>query len=58
MAEKVQPDIFKPPHHRLKPGIQLKLDALLQEYATQFAKEETSIRTTPMTEMTIDTGDS
>ena len=57
-AEQVQPDIFDPPHHKLKPGIQSKLDTLLKEYETQFAKDETSIRTTPLTEMTIDTGDS
>ena len=57
MAEKVQLDIFDPPHHKLKPDIQSKLDALLKEYATEFAKEETSIRTMPLTEMTIDTGD-
>ena len=58
MAEQVQPDSFATPHHKLKPGIQSKLDALLKEYETQFAKDETSIRTTPLTEMTIDTGDS
>ena len=58
MAEQVQPDIFDPPCHKLKPGIQSKLDALLKEYETQFAKDETSIRTTPLTEMTINTGDS
>ena len=43
MAEWVQPDIFDPPHHKLKPGIQSKLDTLLKEYKTQFAKDETSI---------------
>ena len=58
MAEQVQPDIFDPTHHKLKPGIQSKLDAILKEYETQSAKDETSIRTTPLTEMTIDTGDS
>ena len=58
MAEQVQPDIFYQPHHKLKSGIQSKLDALLKEYATQFGKEETSIRTMPLTEMTINTGDS
>ena len=36
----------------------MKLDALLKEYATQFAKDETSIGTMPLTEMTVDTGDS
>ena len=58
MAEQVQPDIFDPPHHKLKPGIQSKLDTLLKEYESQFAKDETSIRTTPLMEMTIDTDNS
>ena len=58
MAEQVQPDIFDPLHHKLKPGIQSKLDILLKEYETQFAKDDTSIRTTPLTDMTIDTGNS
>ena len=58
MAEQVQPCIFDPPHHKLKPGIQSRLDTLLKEYETQFAKDETSIGTTPLTEMTINTGDS
>ena len=34
------------------------LNALLKEYESQFAKDETSIRTTPLTSMTIDTGSS
>ena len=58
MAEQVQPDIFDPPHHKLKLGIQSKLDTPVMEYETQFAKDETSIRTTPLTEMTINTGNS
>ena len=58
MAEQVQPDIFNPPCHKLKPGIQSKLDALLKEYESQFAKDEMSIRTTSLKEMTIDTGNS
>ena len=58
MAEQVQPDIFDPPHHKLKPGIQIKLDALLKEYESQFSKDVTSIRTTPLMEMTINTGSS
>ena len=32
------------------------LDALLKEYESQFAKDETSIGTTPLTSMMIDTG--
>ena len=38
MSGQVQPDIFDPPHHRLKAGIKTKLDALLKEYASQFCK--------------------
>ena len=34
------------------------LDLLLWEYEPQFAKDETSIGTTPLTSMTIDTGTS
>ena len=58
MAEQVKPDIFNPLHHKLKPGIKSKLDTLLKEYASQFTKDETSIGTTPLMEMTIDTGNS
>ena len=57
MVEQVQPDIFDPPHHKLKPGIQSKLDIFPKEYETKFAKDEASIGTTPLIEMTIDTGD-
>ena len=34
------------------------LNLLLQEYKSQFAKDETTIGTTPLTSMTIDTGTS
>ena len=50
MAEQVDLDTFKPPHHKLKQHI----EALLKEYASQFAKDETP----PLTEMMIDTGTS
>ena len=53
MAEQEQPDAFNPLHHKLRPNIESKLDALLKEYASQFAKDEMSIGTTPLTEMTI-----
>ena len=36
--------------------IQDSLTLLLEEYESQFAKDETSIGTTPLTSMTIDTG--
>ena len=49
-------NIFDPPHHELSNNIQHDLDALLKEYESQFTKDETSIGTTPLTSMTIDTG--
>ena len=58
MAEQGQPDTFHSPCHKLKPNIESKLDTLLKEYASEFAKDETSIGTTPLTELTIDTGTS
>ena len=39
MAETVTPDTFNPPHHELSQTIQNELDALLQEYESQFAKD-------------------
>ena len=56
MSDQVEPDAFEPPHHKLMPNIEAKLEALLKEYASQFAQDETSVSTTPLTEMTIDTG--
>ena len=58
MAEMVTPDTFNPPHHELSTAVQNYLDLLLWKYESQFAKDETSIGTTPLTSMTIDTGTS
>ena len=58
MAEQVKPDVFDPPHHKLTTNILNELDALLKEYESQFTKDEMSIRTTPLTSMTTDTGNS
>ena len=58
MAEMVTPDTFNTPCHELSTAVQNDLDLLLQEYESQFAKDETSIGTTPLTSMTIDTGTS
>ena len=58
MAEQVKPDVFDPSCHKLTTNIQNELDTLLKEYELQFAKEEMSIRTTPLTSMMIDTGNS
>ena len=56
--EQVEPDTFKPPHHKLKQNIETKLTELLKEYDSQFAQDGTSIGTTPLAEMTVDTGTS
>ena len=58
MAEQVKPDIFNLPYIKLKTNTQNRLDTLLKEYKSQFVKDETSIRTTPLTSMMIDTGNS
>ena len=49
------PDTFHPPHHKLKPSTESKLDTLLKEYASQFARDKMSIGTTPLQEITFDT---
>ena len=56
MAETVMSDTFDPPRHELSTPIQNSVKLLLVEYESQFAKDETSIGTTPLTSMTIDTG--
>ena len=58
MAETVTPDTSNPPHHELSKTVQNELELLLWEYESQFAKDETSIGTNPVTSMTIDTGTS
>ena len=58
MAEQVQPDTFNLLCHKMQSSIESKLHALLKEYASQFAKDETSVGTTLLTEMTIDMGNS
>ena len=56
MVGKVKLDTFKPPHHKLKQHIEIRLTELLKEYSFQFLQDETSFGTTPLTVMTIDTG--
>ena len=56
MSETITPDTFDPPQHKLSAPIQDSLKLLLQEHESQFTKDETSIGTTPLTSMTIDTG--
>ena len=52
----MESDTFEQPCHKLKPSIEAKLEALLKEYASQFAQDETFIAMTPLMEMMIDTG--
>ena len=54
MSETITPDTFNPQWHELSAQDSLKL--LLQEYESQFTKDKTTIGTTPLTSMTIDTG--
>ena len=58
IAEQVKPDTFDPPCHKLKTSTQRKLDALLKEYESQFVKDGTCIRTTPLASMIISMGSS
>ena len=54
--EMVSSDTFNPPHHEISTPIQNSLKLLLEEYDSQFAQDETSVGTTPLTSMSIDTG--
>ena len=58
IAEMVTSDTFDPPCHELSTAVQNDLDLLLWEYESQLAKDETSIGTTPLTSIMIDTGTS
>ena len=56
MSETITPDTFNLPCHELSTAVQNDPELLLQEFESQFAKDETSVGTTPLTSMTIDTG--
>ena len=58
LPETVKPDSFTPPKYQLDANIQQQLDNLLGTFKDQFAKDETTIVTTPLTQMSMDTGDS
>ena len=58
LPETVKLDSFTPPKYQLEPTIQQQLDFLLRTFKDQFAKDETTIGTMPLTQMSIDTGDS
>ena len=56
MSETVMSDTFDPSHHKISTPVQNSLKLLLEEYESQFTQDETSIGTTPLMSMTIDTG--
>ena len=58
LPETVKPDSFTPPKYHLNSNIQQQLDNLLATFKDQFTKDEMTIGTTPLTQMSIDTGDS
>ena len=58
LPETVKPDSFTPPKYQLDSTTQQQLDNLLGTFKDQFAKDEMTIGTTPLTQMSIDTGDS
>ena len=58
LAKTVKPDSFTAPKYQLDANIQQQLDNLLGTFKDQFAKDEMTIGTTPLTQMSIDPGDS
>ena len=58
MLEQVEPDAFDSPSHKFNPNIEAKLETLFKDYELQFMRDETTIGITPLTKMSIDTGDS
>ena len=58
LPETVKLDSFTPPKYQLETTIQQQLDFLLKTFKDQFAKDEMTISTMPLTQMSIDTGDS
>ena len=58
LPETVKLGSFTPPKYQLDPTTQQQLDNLLGTFKDQFAKDEMTIGTTPLTQMSIDMGDS
>ena len=58
LPKTVKPDSFTPPKYQLDATIQQQLHNLLRTFKDQFAKDEMTICTTQLTQMSIDTGDS
>ena len=58
LPKTIKPDSFTLPKYQLNSTIQQQLDNLLGSFKDQFAKDKTTIGTTPLTQMSIDTGES
>ena len=58
LPKTVKLDSFTPPKYQLDLTIRQQLDNLLGTFKDQFAKDKMTIGTTPLTQMSIDTGDS
>ena len=58
LPKTIKLDSFTPPKYQLNSTIQQQLDNLLGTFKDQFTKDEMTIGTTPLTQMSIDTGDS
>ena len=58
LPETIKPDSFTPPKYQLDATTQQQLDFLLRTFKDQFTKDETTIGTTPLTQISINTGDS
>ena len=58
LPKTVKPNSFTPPKYQLDSTTQQQLDNLLGTFNDQFTKDEMTIGTTPLTQMSIDTGDS
>ena len=58
LPETVKLDSFTPPKYQLEPTIQQQLDFLLRTFKDQFTKDEITIGTMPLIQMSIDMGHS
>ena len=56
MGVQVQLDTFTPSLHHLSSEVKWSLDELLDSFKSQFAKDDTSIGTTNLAKIQIDTG--
>ena len=58
LPKTIKPDSFTPPKYQLDSTFRQQLDNLLGTFKDQFTKDEITIGTTPLTQMSINTGDS